>query len=89
MCHWKEHMAMLKALQPPKEMEFKGNVSIDPSKFPPQAQSEMFQAMGLEVPPYSLQPQEQTHEITTEKEGVDAQGVPVKQKVSVVGKPLN
>jgi hypothetical protein len=41
------------------------------------------------VPPYSLQPQEQTHEITTEKEGVDAQGVPVKQKVSVVGKPLN
>ena len=87
--HWQEHMAMLKQLQPPKEMDFKGSVNIDPSKFPPQAQSEMFQAMGLEVPPYSLQPEEQTHEITQEKEGVDAQGVPVKQKVSVVGKPLS
>jgi hypothetical protein len=87
--HWQEHMAMLKQLQPPKEMEFKGSVSIDPSKFPPEAQTEMFQAMGLQVPPYALQPQEQTHEIRQTKEGVDAQGVPVKQEVSVVGKPLN
>ncbi len=87
--HWQEHMAMLKQLQPPKEMEFKGSVSIDPSKFPPQAQAEMFEAMGLQVPPYALQEQDQTHEITQEKEGVDAEGVPVKQKVSVVGKPLN
>jgi hypothetical protein len=87
--HWMEHMAMLKQLQPPKEMEFKGNVSIDPSKFPPAAQAQMFEAMGLEVPPYALETQDQTHEITQEKEGVDEQGVPVKQKVSVVGKPLN
>ena len=87
--HWQEHMAMLKALQPPKEMEFKGSVSIDPSKFPPDAQTRMFESMGLEIPPFALEPQEQTHEITQEKEGVDAQGVPVKQKVSVVGKPLN
>lgn len=87
--HWQEHMTMLKQLAPPKEMEFKGSVSIDPSKFPPQAQAEMFQAMGLEVPPFALQPEEQTHEITQEKEGVDASGVPVKQKVSVVGKPLS
>lgn len=87
--HWSEHMAMVKQLAPPKEMEFKGNVSIDPSKFPPQAQAEMFQAMGLEVPPYALETQDQTHEIVQEKEGVDAQGVPVKTKVSVVGKPLS
>ena len=80
---------MLKQLQPPKEMEFKGSVTIDPSKFPPQAQTEMFQAMGLEVPPYALQPEEATHEVTQEKEGVDASGVPTKTKVSVVGKPLN
>ena len=86
--HWKEHMAMVKSLAPPKEMEFKGNVSIDPSKFPPQAQTEMFQAMGLQVPPYALEPQDDIHEITQEKEGVDAQGVPVKQKVSYSGKPL-
>ena len=87
--HWKEHMELAKSLAPPKEMEFKGNVSIDPSKFPPDAQTEMFQAMGLQIPPFALQTQEQTHEITTEKEGVDASGVPVKQKISVVGKPLN
>ena len=82
-------MDMLKKLQPPKEMDFKGSVTIDPSKFPPQAQSEMFQAMGLEVPPFSLQPQEAEHEVVTEKEGVDANGVPVKTKVSMVGKPLS
>jgi hypothetical protein len=82
-------MNMLKQLQPPKEMEFKGNVSIDPSKFPPDAQTKMFESMGLEIPPFALQPQDATHEITTEKEGVDADGTPVKQKVSVVGKPLN
>jgi hypothetical protein len=87
--HWQEHMNMLKQLQPPKEMEFKGNVSIDPSKFPPDAQTKMFESMGLEIPPFALKPQDATHEITTEKEGVDASGTPVKQKVSVVGKPLN
>jgi hypothetical protein len=87
--HWQEHMAMVKSLAPPKEMDFKGSVTIDPSKFPPQAQSEMFQAMGLEVPPFALQTQDQTHEITTEKEGVDENNVPYKQKVSVVGKPLS
>jgi hypothetical protein len=87
--HWQEHMNMLKQLQPPKDMEFKGNVSIDPSKFPPDAQTKMFESMGLEIPPFALQPQDATHEITTEKEGVDASGTPVKQKVSVVGKPLN
>jgi hypothetical protein len=87
--HWQEHMAMLKQLQPPKEMEFKGNVSIDPSKFPPQAQAEMFEAMGLQVPPFALEPEDQTHEIKQTKEGVDENGVPVKQEVSVVGKPLN
>jgi len=49
----------------------------------------MFESMGLEIPPFALQPQDATHEITTEKEGVDASGTPVKQKVSVVGKPLS
>jgi hypothetical protein len=88
MLHWEEHMQMLKQLQPPKEMEFKGSVTVDPSKYPPQAQAAFFEAMGLQVPPYALQPEDQTHEITQEKEGVDAQGVPVKQKVSIVGKPL-
>lgn len=86
--HWQEHMTAAKQLTPPKEMEFKGSVSIDPSKFPPQAQTEMFEAMGLQIPPFALQAEEQTHEITEEKQGVDENGVPVKQKISVVGKPL-
>lgn len=87
--HWKEHVQMMQQLAPPKEIEFKGNVSIDPSKFPPEAQAKMFEAMGLQVAPQLLQPEEQTHEIVQEKEGVDAQGVPMKTKVSVVGKPLS
>jgi hypothetical protein len=87
--HWSSHMDMLKKLQPPKEMDSKISVTVDPSKFPPAAQAEMFQAMGLEVPPFSLQPQEAEHEVVTEKEGVDANGVPVKTKVSMVGKPLS
>jgi len=86
--HWQEHMDMAQKLSPPKEMEFKGNVSIDPSKFPPQAQAQMFEAMGLEVPPHSLEPEQQTHEITQEQEGMDANGIPTKTKVSVSGAPL-
>ena len=86
--HWQEHMDMAQKLSPPKEMEFKGNVSIDPSKFPADAQSKMFQAMGLEVPPDSLKPEEQTHEITQEQEGIDANGIPTKTKVAVTGAPL-
>lgn len=87
--HWKEHVAMMEKLAPPKEIEFKGSVSIDPSKFPSDAQAKMFQAMGLQVAPQELQPQEDIHEIVQEKEGVDAQGVPTKQKVSYSGKPLS
>ena len=87
--HWQEHIAVAKQLAPPKEMEFKGSVTIDPSKFPPDAQAKMFQAMGLEMPPQSLQTQDQTHEITSTKKGTDENGAEVEQKVSVVGKPLS
>lgn len=87
--HWKEHIAVAKELTPPKPMEFKGSVTIDPSKFPPQAQSEMFQAMGLEMPPQSLQTEPQEHEVTSTKKGTDENGAEVEQKVSVVGKPLS
>lgn len=79
---------MSQKLTPPQPMEFKGSVTVDPSKFAPDAQAKIFEAMGLQVAPQELEPDMQEHEITTEKEGVDAQGVPVKQKISVVGKPL-
>ena len=85
--HWQEHMQMSQKLTPPKPMEFKGSVTIDPSKFPPEAQSEFFEAMGLQVAPQTLQPEQDgltPHEVTTEKEGVDANGVPIKQKISMV-----
>jgi len=88
MLHWKEHVEMAQKLTPPKDIEFKGSITVDPSKYPPDAQAKMFQAAGLEVSPTELHPEDQDHEITQEKEGIDAQGIPTKTKVSVVGKPL-
>jgi hypothetical protein len=86
MLHWKEHVEMSQKLTPPKEMEFKGSMTVDPSKYGPEVQSKIFQAAGLQVSPeeatdtHELVP----HEVTTEKEGVDEQGVPVKQKIAMV-----
>ena len=87
--HWQEHMTALDALKQPPQVEMKASVTIDPTKLPPEAQAKAFQALGLQVTPEDVTPQDQTHEVTTEKEGVDASGVPVKQKISVVGKPLS
>jgi len=88
--HWKEHVEMMQKLQPPPQIEMKGTVTVDPTKLPPEAQAKAFQALGLQVAPEELQPQEQTHEITEETEGLNPQtGVPTKRKVSVVGKPLS
>jgi hypothetical protein len=87
--HWEEHVAVLKQLTPPPQVDMKASITIDPTKLPPAAQSKAFQALGLEVSPQELTPEIDTHEVTTEKEGLDANGVPMKQKVSVVGKPLN
>jgi len=87
--HWQEHVEMGAKLTPPQPIETRVSFSGDITKLPPDAQAKAFQAVGLQVSPQELTPQEQTHEITQEKEGVDEQGVPVKQKVSVVGKPLN
>lgn len=88
-CHWQEHMRALDALKQPPQVEMKATVTIDPTKLPPEAQAKAFQALGLAVSPEDVTPSPMEHEVTTEKEGVDANGVPVKQKVSVVGKPLN
>jgi hypothetical protein len=88
--HWSEHVAVLKQLTPPPQVEMRANVSIDPTKLPPAAQSKAFQALGLEVSPQELTPDEQTHEIVKEQEGVDPNtGVPTKTKISMVGKPLS
>lgn len=88
--HWSEHMQMSAKLTPPKQIEIKGNVSIDPTKLPPEAQAKAWQAIGLEVSPAELTGDQalQPHEVTTKKSGVDAQGVPVEQTISMVGKQL-
>lgn len=88
--HWQEHVEMGQKLTPPKEMEFRGSMTVDPSKFSPDVQSKIFQAAGLQVSPEEAtdDPSLVPHEVTTEKEGVDANGVPVKQKIAMVGKGL-
>lgn len=90
MLHWKEHVEMSEKLTPPKEMEFKGSMTVDPSKFSPDVQSKIFQAAGLQVSPEEATGDDNLspHEVITEKEGVDASGVPIKQKISMVGKGL-
>lgn len=86
--HWQEHMAVLKQLTPPPQVEMKANITVDPTKLPPEAQAKAFQALGLQVSPQDVTPEDQTHEVVQEKEGVDEQGIPTKTKVSVAGKPL-
>jgi hypothetical protein len=88
--NWEEHTQMAQKLMPPPAVEMRANMTLDPTKLPPDAQAIAFEKLGIQMPPFVLQPQEQTHEITQESEGLDPEsGVPVKRKVSVVGKPLN
>jgi len=84
--HWSQHVEMGQKLTPPKEMEFRGSVTIDPSKYAPDAQAKMLQAAGLQVAPEELQDDHSLvpHEVTTEQEGVNEQGVPVKQKIAMI-----
>ena len=89
MTHWKEHVAMVEKLTPPPQMDIKASVTCDINKIAtPGAQAKAFQAFGLQVAPQELEPEDHTHEIIQEKEGLDAQGIPTKTKVSVAGKPL-
>jgi hypothetical protein len=88
--HWQAHEAVLKKLTPAPQIPVKASITLDPNKLPsPDAQAVAMERLGLAMPPTSLQPQEQEHEITEETEGVNQQGVPTKRTVSVVGKPLN
>jgi hypothetical protein len=86
--HWQEHMAMAQKLAPPPPVPVKVSMTGDITKLPPTAQAKAFEAIGLQLGPSDLEPEEQTHEITQEQEGVDEQGVPTKTKISVAGKPL-
>jgi hypothetical protein len=87
--NWQSHAQVAAQLAPPASMESRASFTVDPTKLPPEAQTIAFEKMGLKIPPVALQVQPQEHEVTEESEGLDPQsGVPVKRKVSVVGKPL-
>ncbi len=89
--HYNEHVtaAAKKAAQNQTPVPPKTSISISADKLPPEAQSQALQKAGINVQP---QPEEDgivPHEIIQEKEGVDSQGVPVKTKVSLVGKGID
>lgn len=88
--HWSQHVEMGQKLTPPKEMEFKGTLSVDPSKYSPEVQAKVFQAAGLQVSPEEATGNQDLvpHEVTTEQEGVNEHGVPTKKTISMVGKGL-
>jgi len=91
MLHWQGHTDMAtKLAPPPASPEVKPGVTLAVDKLGPEAQSAVLQKeYGITVAPEQTQPSPDLHEITQEKEGVDAQGVPVKQKISYSGKALN
>lgn len=84
--HWQEHEAMVKKLTPVQPLPVKASATVAIDKLPPNVQAQALQAMGVQAMPSDFQtPNELVpHEVTVEKEGVDAQGVPVKQKISTV-----
>lgn len=84
--HWDEHVKMGQSLTPPKQIDGKFSVTVDPTKLPAAAQAKAFQALGLMVSPQDLQGDDSLvpHEVTTEKEGLGPDGVPIKQKISMV-----
>lgn len=91
MLHWQGHTDMASKLVPPPAIpEVKPGVTLAVDKLGPEAQAAVLQKeYGITVAPEQTQPSPDVHEITQEKEGVDAAGVPVKQKISYSGKALN
>lgn len=84
--HWQEHEAMAKKLTPVQPLPVKATASVAIDKLPPNVQAQALQAMGVAATPDDFKSSDELvpHEVTVEKEGVDAQGVPVKQKISTV-----
>jgi hypothetical protein len=69
--------------------EVKPGVTMAVDKLGPVAQvAVLAKEYGITVAPEDVQPTPDVHEIVQEKEGVDGQGVPTKQKLSYSGKAL-
>jgi hypothetical protein len=88
--HYQAHKEMQRKLTPVPPLQPKVSVTAAVDKAPPEVQAQAWQALGVEAGPDAFAPDNtlQPHEVTVEKQGVDAQGVPVKQKTSLVGKEL-
>lgn len=84
--HWQEHEAMAKKLTPVPPLLPKVSVTAALDKAPPAVQAQGWAALGIQAGPDDFTDTNELvpHEVTVEKEGVDANGVPVKQKVSTV-----
>lgn len=84
--HWQEHEAMAKKLTPVQPLPVKASASVAIDKLPPNVQAQALQAMGVSATPDDFTSKDELvpHEVTVEKEGVDENGVPVKQKISTV-----
>ncbi len=84
---WQAHDAMAKKLAPPPPPEVKPGLTLAVDKIAsPTVQAQLIsQEYGVDVNPQDLTPDatQMPHEITTTKKGVDEQGVPVEQKISI------
>jgi hypothetical protein len=90
MMHWQGHSDMAAKLSPPAAPPVvKPGVTLAVDKLGAEAQAAVLaKEYGIDVTPEQAQPSPDMHEISQEKEGVDAGGVPVKQKISYSGKAL-
>lgn len=88
--HWQGHKQMMAKLaaDKPQPIPLKATAALKVTPTPAQT-AQLLTSMGMpatqEAPEDGMQP----HEITQEREGVDANGVQTKQKISIVGKGLN
>jgi hypothetical protein len=89
MLHWQGHTDMQAKLSPPPAApEVKPSVTVAVDKLGANAQVAMLQKeYGITVSPEEVVPSPDMHEVIQEKEGVDAGGVPTKQKISYSGTP--
>lgn len=90
MMHWQEHDASAKQQeqknQKPLVPKVSATVAVD--KLAPAAQATALQEMGLPVQAGDVEQPLAPHEVIRETEGVNPQGVPTKEKISMSGKQL-
>jgi hypothetical protein len=90
MLHWQGHSEMAAKLAPPPAAPIvKPGVTLAVDKLGAEAQAAVLQKeYGITVTPEQVQPSPDMHELVQEKEGVDENGVPTKQKLSYSGAAL-